>query len=571
MWRATLLVLLATCGHSSAPIAPGGSAQVPRLLPPPPIEPTVRGASYLTTVAMQLQAGWGQFLDDCRLRLPASHALNQMALAVVVELAVDRSGKVVERTIGTSGNADFDRAVRDAISDAEPFAAPPAELVSDDDRVHLRWLFARDRRQAGPATAEIVTVELPLARVVERWVIAGELARAARRIASAPASADRATATEHVMVAALREAIASPDGGVRRAAIEAIGRARTVELASDVRGLLAVTSDTELRLAAIAAVAALGDRDAAGSLVSQLAVDLPEHARLALAETAALVALGRAADAAGAIRAMLDRDHASPHPLALQAFALAPVPELAPKLGGWLQSGDARTRAGVCSALAGLAPEVAAPSILRGLGDRDATVRATCARTAGARAVPGSPAIVAKLHALATDRDRSVRARAIAALVALDPASAVHAADDPAAEVRAAFATALAGTLPSMSDADLHVLIDDRDPDVRAAAWASLATAAAAPVDRAQLAARAAKDSAQQVRRAALAALDDDDQLARIAAGDDAPEVRTEALVQLAGRRGRAAVTDLLLGQLAAAAPRSADRVRTALAWLLAR
>ena len=76
--------------------------------------------------------------------------------------------------------------MRDAIADAAPFAPPPLELLSDDDRLHLRWLFARDRRQAGPATAEVVTVELPLRDAIDGAV-------AARR-ARARGSPDRARA-----------------------------------------------------------------------------------------------------------------------------------------------------------------------------------------------------------------------------------------------------------------------------------------------------------------------------------------------------------------------------------------
>ncbi|MBA3461885.1 MAG: hypothetical protein H0T46_18130, partial [Deltaproteobacteria bacterium] len=48
------------------------------------------------------------------------------------------------------------------------------------------------------------------------------------------------------------------------------------------------------------------------------------------------------------------------------------------------------------------------------------------------------------------------------------------------------------------------------------------------------------------------------------------PAVATEALVALAQRRGRAAMTGPLLTQLAAAPAGSAERVRIALAWLLA-
>jgi hypothetical protein len=91
------------------------------------------------------------------------------------------------------------------------------------------------------------------------------------------------------------------------------------------------------------------------------------------------------------------------------------------------------------------------------------------------------------------------------------------------------------------------------------------------PADRAALAARAVRDAAPQVRRAALPALDDEQALARIAAADASPEVRSAATVALAGRRGRAASEADLLDRLAGAPAGSPDRICTALAWLLAR
>src|SRR5437016_2432558 len=81
---------------------------------------------------------------------------------------------------------------------------PTAELVSDDDRVHVRWLFARDDRQAGAATASIAHVQLALPLVVDKLVARHELARAAKRIASDTASPDAAAQVTRVMVAVLR-------------------------------------------------------------------------------------------------------------------------------------------------------------------------------------------------------------------------------------------------------------------------------------------------------------------------------------------------------------------------------
>src|SRR5437773_4265581 len=105
------LVVLFACGHG-APAPPAPQPHVRRLLPPAPIDPGARGAAYLTAVAMQLQPIWGQFLDDCRLWLPASHPLNHMALSATVELVIDRKGQIADVRLATSGNRDFDRAVR---------------------------------------------------------------------------------------------------------------------------------------------------------------------------------------------------------------------------------------------------------------------------------------------------------------------------------------------------------------------------------------------------------------------------------------------------------------------------
>src|SRR5262245_35919159 len=300
----------------------------------------------------------------------------------------------------------------------------------------------------------------------------GELARAARRIAAAhDPAAERAAATERVMIAALAEALAGPDSAGRRSAVEACGRARVDQLAGAVRALLAATTDPDVRLAAIATAGALGDRAAAPVLVTALRDDLAHAPRIALARVEALVAIGHGEDAADVVRAVLD-DGASPAAVtalgALGAHGLLPRQSIAPRLTAWSTGGDAATRGAVCTALPGAAPAAAVALIMRGLRDPDATVRAICADAAGREdRVHPDPATVRRLRELARDRDRSVRARAVAALAALDPAHPVRAADDPAPEVRAAFARAA-------SAVDLRALLGDRAPEVRAAAITAL-------------------------------------------------------------------------------------------------
>ena len=58
-------------------------------------------------------------------------------------------GKLVEEhPLTQSGNGDFETAIRDVLADAAPLPAPPRALASDDELVHVRWQFARDRRAA---------------------------------------------------------------------------------------------------------------------------------------------------------------------------------------------------------------------------------------------------------------------------------------------------------------------------------------------------------------------------------------------------------------------------------------
>ncbi len=563
-----VLIALAACGGHDrttpgAVVPPRLAPSGPPLPPPPPVDARARGAEYLTAVGTRVQPAWGQFLEDCRLRLPRNHPLNQPDLMMVAELAIAPEGRVDVRIVTGSGNGDFDTAAVGVIEDASPMPSPPAELASDDEHIHLRWLFARDGRQAGPATAQVIDVQLPLLRVVEGMLARNALPRALRRLSAAPASdPERMVAIERVMIAVLRDDLASSNGAVRRAAVEAVGRiAAANRLAHDLapqvhRLVLPTAGDLDLRIAAIGTSGLLGDPAAAPALVADLREDLASRPRLGVAKVHALAVLRRPRDAAPAIRAELEAGASAG---ALAALFFAPDPQLVPKLDRWAASGDARVRAAVCTALPDAAPAVAAKLIARGMRDPAATVRASCtdALARGHAQAPIEGATLRRLYELTRDRDQRVRAHAIAATRLLEPSRRVRAVDDPAPEVRAASAL-------GASESELRTLAADRDADVRAAAIAALG-------DRARdLAARAMDDDAPQVRMAALDALADPDVLATLVT-DASPEVATAALVKLAAQRGREAVTPRFLATLAAAPASSLERVRYALAWLLAR
>jgi len=519
---------------------------------PPALDGSTPGAVYLNAVAQHIQPRWAQFLEDCRVRLAASHALNDMALVATAELAIDRDGRLDVVRIETSGSADFDFAVRDVLADAPLVEAPPVELLSDDDRVHLRWSFARDRRQAGAATASLVRVERPLAAVIAKLLAAGELARAARRVAAAPPDDPaRRPAIERVMLAALHEALGGSGTDARRFAVEAIGHVRATSLAAHVRPLASATLDREVRKAAIATLAALDDTSSVEDLAAALPGELRADPEVALAQVRALVALGRADRARAIVRRALDGGVLVG---ALQAHAHAPDPAVTRRLAGWLARGTAAVREAVCAAIPADGP---ATLVLRGLRDRDASVRAACADTAARRGRAGAtPAVTRRLHELAADRDQRVRARAVAALAVIDPDAVVAAISDPAAEVRVA-------AVPAAREPDLRQLAADDDADVRAAALARLGDRADA------LRVAAVDDDAPQVRRVAARTIADPALLSRLAA-DHAPEVASDALARLVALRGRAAMTTSLLAELAAAPVGSVERVRIALAWLSA-
>jgi hypothetical protein len=80
----------------------------PRLEAPAPIDDGRPFASYLKSVEPDLQGPWGTFLEDCRLRLPPTHALNQTKLSTTVDLITNEKGLLLAAGVAqSSGNAEF--------------------------------------------------------------------------------------------------------------------------------------------------------------------------------------------------------------------------------------------------------------------------------------------------------------------------------------------------------------------------------------------------------------------------------------------------------------------------------
>ncbi len=558
---------------------------------PAPADPTAFGAAYLQMVYPPLRDAWAAFLEDCRLRLPPTHALNQPSLEAVVELLIDQDGQLVSATAtSSSGTADFDSTALEIAEGAGPFPAPPAEVLSDDRLVHVTWLFARDRRQAGVATAALRRVEWPVARAVPALLEAGNLAEAARRLAAAAAgSADQAQLLEltgRVMLATLRDGLTADDVAAQRAAIDQIAAAAAVRdaagallrpLARELRSIADGSLQLPVRGAAIAALGMLGDRDAVPTLLGILVADQGHNVDLSGEAARALVRLGAAADAAKELRAWLASGDRARIGGALWSLGRAAVPGLDAEVAAQVTAKDVALRAAACTALGvrltGAAGGDAAWKALRkGLDDRDASVRAACAAGVAVAAAAGarSKAAYWRVVELFRDKDDRVRAGAVRAAIFLEPAKVAQELTpfnkERSPVVLAAFADGL-GAMAGAVDKRLVALAGNDDASVRIAAVRALAGRADQPSRAA--AAATVVDPEAAVRGVAIGAIDDVSQLQTLT-GDPAPEVAGAARIRWIVLTGRGASLIDVTTALAAAPRRGVERVQLAGGWLQA-
>ncbi len=561
----------------------------PPLPPPDAPDPQTPGLAYLELLAPRIGAGWQQFLEDCRLRLPPVHPLNSPTLATRLGLVVDAQGELVDVTLVTpSGNQDFDEAALAVVGDAGPFPAPDRAAMSDDGKVYVEWLFARDRRQAGVATARLDRVEWSLDRAIPHFLSQGDVTEAARRVAAAATAADELERPRVVelaatlMVGAVREGLISADVGVQRLAIDAAAAGKVVTAAPALRSIATGALDVGQRGAAIAALAAIGDHDAVASLTTVLATDQGANVELTGGAARALVALGAADVVARQVTTWLAAGKAGHDAAARTATwaalvtgATVAVPGAAADWRRLATERDLAMRGAACRAMGSLPADPAAWGVMRrGLADPDASVRATCAQAiaAAARAGGRSEAAVRLVVGVLRDRDERVRGAAVAALAALDPTRAAKelaaVAGDRSANVQAALAGAWGTIAGPVAFARVSERAGHDQPVVRAAAIAALAARGdAASQERLRA---LAGDPEPALRALAVAALRDRAALEAAATDPDAG-VRAAAAAQVVIVRGRADSLVDVASAIAASPPSSPERVRLAGAWLTAR
>jgi hypothetical protein len=180
---ATLLVAVL-----AAVFASGRAAAAP--LPSDKIaEPAIMGGpndlEYLKKIHGHVHKRWADnFLALIGQNLAVGNPLNDASRVAEADVVISAGGKLVSATITkSSGFAGFDDAVPEVLKDSVPFPAPPQASRSDDDNLHLHWVFARDERRCSGVV--VLHVDDPLEIAIPKLMKAGRRDELFARIAAA--------------------------------------------------------------------------------------------------------------------------------------------------------------------------------------------------------------------------------------------------------------------------------------------------------------------------------------------------------------------------------------------------
>jgi HEAT repeat protein len=272
------------------------------------------GANYLRDLHAHVHKRWSDnFLRLVGETQEASNPLNTPDRSAEVDLLIGADGQLVSSTVSRpSGFPGFDDAILDVLKDAVPFPKPPLAVRSDDDNLHLHWLFARDQRRCAGVT--MTRVYDPIETAMPKLLRAGRRDEALNRVSLARASGQHVEPPFTLLAndwikAALKETwatVAMARPAAARGDADAIGWLKAAvkrpELAADAGAALAalkipicpiVVSSLESQnpaepLAAAVALAAAGEVSCAPGLIKlfQNTKALPD------ARAAAVIALG---------------------------------------------------------------------------------------------------------------------------------------------------------------------------------------------------------------------------------------------------------------------------------------
>ena len=490
-------------GDSTPPV-PTDFTPDPQLPDPLPGDPRVFGAAYLEILGAEIAPRWSSFLEDLRVRLPPTHALNDKTLIARVSFVVDSTGALDAVAVDRpSGRAEFDASVLEVLADAAPLQRPPEDVLGDDDVARLLWTFARDERQAGLAGARLTPVRWPAARAVPKLVAAGKLDAAASRVLAAEGVEEEARAELLDQVARARVRVAAADGNVP--AIQFLPD-------DDIRAIakeLAVIADTKgapgrtTSLAALGRVSMPAVADAAEKAIR--ALKTPEE--VVVAATAAWATLGD--EALAEITAGVEELLSSGDPLRRRrAFVIAsaaPIAAVARDAALLVSEIDALGLAvPVIVRMAQSGDRAAVRLIVRQLGDKVAERRAAFASGLARIDAPLPTSLRAAIERGLRDADERVRAGALGAIAKSWPNRVARAASrfrrESSPLVLTALANALAVDRSRAATRALTRLLSSDEATVRASAARGLWSRPKAASTLSRLVA----DPDERVARAAL-------------------------------------------------------------------
>jgi TonB family protein len=149
-------------------------------------EPAVQGEEsalpYLQALHAKVHRLWADnFLAMATAQLPKEHPVNLMSRVAELDLALASGGDVVEVKVSkSSGSTEFDAAAVDVVKTSTPLAEASETTLSDDGKVHVKWLFARDDRRCSELSLE--RRELATPDAVRTLVAQGRIATAIARL-----------------------------------------------------------------------------------------------------------------------------------------------------------------------------------------------------------------------------------------------------------------------------------------------------------------------------------------------------------------------------------------------------
>jgi hypothetical protein len=144
-------------------------------------------AAYLRRLHQHVHKRWADnFVRLIGEQLPAANPLNEAGRTAEVDVVIGADGLIQSSNLTGSGFPGYDDAIGEILRDSSPFPRPPEEARSDDGKLHLHWVFARDQRRCAGLT--IVHVQDPLEIAIPKLVRSGRAAEALARVAAARAA-----------------------------------------------------------------------------------------------------------------------------------------------------------------------------------------------------------------------------------------------------------------------------------------------------------------------------------------------------------------------------------------------